>query len=52
MIIENLSDHLHDQLRQASTVLPHLIHAQTTFWIKAGILCETDMKHSFSEMDT
>ena len=48
MGILNLEDELHDQLRRASKVSYRSINAQAAFWIRIGMLCETNPNLSFT----
>lgn len=50
MGIVNIDDELHDQLRKASTVSCRSINAQAAFWIRIGMLCETNPTLSFNEI--
>ncbi|WP_404333974.1 ParD-like family protein [Sphingomonas sp. MMS12-HWE2-04] len=50
MGIVNIEDELHDQLRRASKISYRSINAQAAFWIKLGMLCETNPTLSFSEI--
>lgn len=50
MGIVNIEDDLHDQVRRASKVSCRSINAQAAFWIKVGMLCETNPTLSFSEI--
>lgn len=50
MGIVNIEDELHEQLRLASKVTCRSINAQAAFWIKIGMLCETNPTLSFSEI--
>ncbi len=50
MGIVNIDDDLHDQLRRASKVSCRSINAQAEFWIKVGMLCETNPTLSFNEI--
>ena len=50
MGIVNIDDDLHDQLRRASRVSCRSINAQAAFWIKIGMLCETNPTLSFSKI--
>ncbi|UZK67447.1 ParD-like family protein [Sphingomonas sp. M1-B02] len=50
MGIVNIEDELHDQLRRASKVSCRSINAQAAFWIKVGMLCETNPTLSFTEI--
>jgi hypothetical protein len=48
--IVNIDDDLHDQLRRASKVSLRSINAQAAYWIKVGLLCETNPTLSFTEI--
>ncbi len=50
MGIVNIEDELHEQLRLASKVTCRSINAQAAFWIKIGMLCETNPTLNFSEI--
>lgn len=50
MGIVNIDDDLHDQLRRASKVSLRSINAQAAYWIKVGLLCETNPTLSFTEI--
>lgn len=50
MGIVNIDDDLHDQLRRASKVSFRSINAQAAYWIKVGMLCETNPTLSFREI--
>lgn len=50
MGIVNIEDELHDQLRRASKVGFRSINAQAAFWIKLGMLAETNPTMSFNEI--
>ena len=50
MGIVNIEDELHEQLRLASKVTCRSINAQAAFWIKIGMLCETNPTLSFTEI--
>ena len=50
MGIVNIEDELHDQLRLATKVSCRSINAQAAFWIKVGMLCETNPPMSFNEV--
>ena len=50
MGIVSLEDDLHDQLRRASKVSCRSINAQAAYWIKIGLLCETNPTLSFSQI--
>ncbi len=50
MGIVNIDDELHDQLRKASKVAFRSINAQAAYWIKLGMLCESNPTLSFAEI--
>ena len=50
MGIVNIEDDLHDQLRRASKISCRSINAQAAYWIKIGMLCETNPTLSFAEI--
>jgi hypothetical protein len=50
MGIVNIEDELHDQLRRASKVSYRSINAQAAYWIKVGMLCETNPTLCFAEI--
>ena len=50
MGIVNIDDDLHEQVRRASKVSCRSINAQAAFWIKVGMLCETNPTLSFNEI--
>ncbi|MET2825547.1 ParD-like family protein [Mesorhizobium shangrilense] len=50
MGIVNIDDDLHDLLRRVSKVSYRSINAQATYWIKVGMLCETNPTLSFTEI--
>jgi hypothetical protein len=50
MGIVSIEEELHDQLRRASKVGCRSINAQAAFWIRIGILCETNPTLSFNEV--
>jgi hypothetical protein len=50
MGIVNIDDALHDQLRRACTFTSRSINAQANFWIRVGMLCETNPGLSFQEI--
>jgi hypothetical protein len=52
MGIVNIDDDLHDQLRKASVVSCRSINAQAAFWIRIGMLAETNPTLSFNEIVT
>jgi hypothetical protein len=50
MGIVNIDDELHDQMRRATKVSCRSINAQAAFWIRVGMLCETNPTLSFNEI--
>lgn len=50
MGIVNIEDELHDQLRLASKVTCRSVNAQAAFWIRIGMLCETNPTMNFNEI--
>lgn len=50
MGIVSVDDDLHDQVRRASKVSFRSINAQAAYWIKIGMLCETNPTLSFTEI--
>jgi hypothetical protein len=48
--IVNIDEDLHDQVRRASKVSCRSINAQAAWWIKIGMLCETNPGLSFAEI--
>lgn len=50
MGIVNIDGDLHDQVRRATTVSLRSINAQAAYWIKVGMLCETNPTLSFNEI--
>ena len=50
MGIVNIDDDLHTQVRRATRVSCRSINAQAAWWIKVGMLCETDPTLSFNEI--
>ncbi len=50
MGIVTIDDDLHDQVRKASTVSFRSINAQAAYWIRIGMLCETNPTLSFNEI--
>lgn len=50
MGIVNIDDDLHDQLRRATKVSCRSINGQAAFWIRIGMLCETNPTLSFNEI--
>lgn len=50
MGIVNIDEELHDQMRRATKVSCRSINAQAAFWIRVGMLCETNPTLSFNEI--
>jgi hypothetical protein len=50
MGIVNIDDELHDQVRRATKVSCRSINAQAAYWIRVGMLCETNPTLSFNEI--
>lgn len=50
MGIVHIDDILHDQLRRASKVSLRSINAQAAYWIRVGLLCETNPGLNFAEI--
>lgn len=50
MGIVNIEDELHEQVRRATKVSCRSINAQAAFWIKVGLLCETNPTLSFNQI--
>jgi len=50
MGIVNIDDELHDQLRKASRVSFRSINAQAAYWIRIGMLCETNPTLPFTDI--
>lgn len=50
MGIVSIEDELHDQLRRASRVSCRSINAQAAFWIRIGMLCETNPSLNFADI--
>jgi hypothetical protein len=50
MGIVSIEDELHDQVRKASKVTYRSINAQAAYWIRIGMLCETNPGLSFTEI--
>lgn len=50
MGIVNIDDELHDTLRRASKVSCRSINAQAAYWIKIGMLAETNPTLGFTEI--
>lgn len=50
MGIVNIDDELHEQVRRATRVSCRSINAQAAYWIRVGILCETNPSLSYAEI--
>ncbi|WP_193181124.1 ParD-like family protein [Nisaea sediminum] len=50
MGIVNIDDDLHDLLRRASKVSCRSINAQAAYWIKVGMLAESNPTLTFAEI--
>lgn len=50
MGIVNIDDDLHEQLRRVSKVSCRSINAQAAYWIRVGMLCETNPTLPFTEI--
>ena len=50
MGIVKIDDELHEDARQASTVMCRSINAQAEFWMKIGMLAEADPSLSFNDI--
>jgi hypothetical protein len=50
MGIVKISDELHDEIRCASAVMSRSINAQAEFWIKMGMMAETNPNSTFNEL--
>lgn len=50
MGIVKIDDRLHEEARKASTVMCRSINAQAEFWMKIGMLAETNPTLSFNEI--
>jgi hypothetical protein len=50
MGIVKIDDTLHEEARKASTVMCRSINAQAEFWMKIGMLAETNPTLSFNEI--
>ena len=50
MGIVNIDDDLHEQVRRATKVSCRSINAQAAYWIKVGMLCETNPTLSLNEI--
>lgn len=50
MGIVKISDELHEEIRKASSVMVRSINAQAEYWIKIGMLAETNPDMTFTEI--
>ncbi|WCT72392.1 ParD-like family protein [Sphingomonas naphthae] len=50
MGIVKIDEHLHDEVRRASTVMCRSINAQAEFWLKIGMLAEANPTLSFIDI--
>ncbi len=50
MGIVKIADDLHEEARQASTVMCRSINAQAEFWMKIGMLAEANPTLSFNDI--
>lgn len=50
MGIVKINDQLHEEIRKASAVMVRSINAQAEYWIKIGMLAETNPSMTFSEI--
>ncbi|WP_235042135.1 ParD-like family protein [Vreelandella profundi] len=50
MGIVKIDDQLHEDIRRASAVMVRSINAQAEYWIKIGMLAETNPSMTFSEI--
>lgn len=50
MGIVKIGDELHEEIRKASAVMVRSINSQAEFWIKIGMLAETNPTLSYSEL--
>ncbi|WP_027328554.1 ParD-like family protein [Marinimicrobium agarilyticum] len=50
MGIVKINDELHEEVRKASTAMVRSINAQAEFWIKVGMLAETNPGMTFTEI--
>lgn len=52
MGIVKISDELHEELRKASSTMVRSINAQAEFWIKVGMLAETNPGMTYQQILT
>lgn len=50
MGIVKINDELHEEIRKASSVMLRSINAQAEFWIKVGMLAETNPDITFTDI--
>jgi hypothetical protein len=50
MGIVKISDELHQEIRKASSAMVRSINSQAEFWIKIGMLAETNPTLTYSEI--
>lgn len=50
MGIVKISDELHEEVRKASAAMVRSINAQAEFWLKVGMLAETNPNMTFTEL--
>jgi len=50
MGIVKINDHLHEEIRKASSVMVRSINAQAEYWIKIGMLAEANPSLSFTDI--
>lgn len=50
MGIVKISDELHEELRKASSTMIRSINSQAEFWIKIGMLAETNPHLTYAEI--
>ncbi|MGA9659691.1 MAG: ParD-like family protein [Asticcacaulis sp.] len=50
MGIVNIDDALHDEVRKAGRVMCRSINAQAEFWMKIGMIAESNPTLSFNEI--
>jgi len=50
MGIVKISDELHEEIRKASSAMVRSINSQAEFWIKVGMLAETNPTLTYTEI--
>jgi hypothetical protein len=50
MGIVKISDELHEELRKASSTMVRSINSQAEYWIKIGMLAETNPTMTYTEI--